>query len=52
MLLFNSGNEEPADVGQDTEVDVREGVIEQHAREVVLIMIVIESLQDLINANC
>ena len=51
VLLFNSGDEELADVGQDTEVDVR-GVIEQHAREVVLIMIVIENLQDLINANC
>ena len=51
MLLFNSGDEEPADVGQDTEVDVREAVIEQHTREVVL-MIVIENLQDLINPNC
>ena len=30
MLLFSSGNEEPADVGQDLEVEVREGVNEQH----------------------
>ena len=52
MRFFYSSNEEPADVVQDMEVDKREGVIEQHVREVVLIMILIENLQDLTNANC
>ena len=30
MLIFNSGNEEPSEVEQDMEVEVREGVNDQH----------------------